>query len=141
MSTIANCTVSSCPASQVEDAVDKAVKEELTKDLDEQRSSQAQASTSSRAGPGGDPRDAAGKVLVLAHSDATSPCGQTSSSQQGSGCSGMLQGAASLCLQQLGAGLVDQRPVDLAETLQVGPLSWRSGVHRWAVTAAGLSGG
>lgn len=44
---------------RVEDAVDKAAKEELMKAPDEQRSSQAQASTSSRAGPDGDPRDAA----------------------------------------------------------------------------------
>ena len=82
MSTIANCKFSSCPVSQVEDAVDKAVEEELTKDLDVQRSSQAQASTSSRAGPGGGPRDAAGEVLVPAHSVATSHSGRRPAGQR-----------------------------------------------------------
>ena len=98
MSHIADCKISFCTAPQVEDAVDKAAKEELMKAPDEQRSSQAQASTSSRAGPDGDPRDAAGEVLLPAHSAATPPCGQLSFSQQASGYPGILQVTFGACI-------------------------------------------
>ena len=79
MPTTANCKGSSCRTYQVEDAVDKAAKEELVKDLDEQRSSQAQASTSSRAVPCGGPGKAAGEMLMQPTVLQPRPAGKTAS--------------------------------------------------------------